>query len=167
VVFFQGCPFDCPGCFNPETHPFESRELTTPSDILKKHFDGALGLEGITISGGEPFMQPRALAELLRIAKADYNLTTLVYTGFTIDELRRRPDALDALRHIDVLVDGRFNEGLREETLLARGSANQRFIFLTDRYSEADLVMPARVEIVIRPDGKVVATGFSNLLIPC
>jgi len=163
VVFFQGCPRGCDGCFNPGTHSFEQKECLTPEALLGAHL--SKGVEGITVSGGEPFAQPRGLLRLLELSSAS-GLSAVVYTGYTIEEVME-DDARDrCLSYIDVLVDGPFVKEKAETTLLARGSTNQRIHLLTTRYSMADLYMQARAEVIIGPDGVVRKTGFSSLGAP-
>ena len=159
VVFFQGCTAKCAGCFNPDTHSFEARLLITPTQLFEQHL--RKNTEGVTVSGGEPFLQPRALTLLLRAAK-ERALSTVVYTGFTIDEIREHAAAPNVLDLIDVLVDGPFIESMKEDTLLARGSSNQSFHFLTERYGLSDFVMNGRAEIILTAGGDVIQTGFSR-----
>lgn len=161
VVFFQGCERGCPGCFNPGTHPTETGNLLSVQEIFSRYYSP--GIEGLTVSGGEPFLQPSGLARLLKTAKEDYNLTTVVYSGFLLDALRKTPEYGPCLEFIDVLIDGPFEEGKKEQTLLARGSTNQKFHFLTSRYSLSDFVMPGKVEVAIWPDGTITETGFSRI----
>jgi anaerobic ribonucleoside-triphosphate reductase activating protein len=160
VVFAQGCGLKCPGCFNTALHTFESAIEIEPKALLKEHL--LKGIEGITVSGGEPFEQPQPLLALLKEAKEKYHLTTVVYSGFTHKELLKMSESRNALAYIDVLIDAMFKEEEKESTLLARGSTNQSFIFLTDRYTLKDFYMPAKVEISIGPDGAITGTGFSN-----
>lgn len=159
VVFFQGCARSCPGCFNPQTHSFEPRELMSVEGIMA-HLPAA-PVEGITVSGGEPFMQAEGLAALLAEA-VRRGLGTVVYTGFRMEELGGEA-ACSCLSLIDVLVDGAYDEARPETTLLARGSANQRFHFLTGRYGVEDFIMPGKVEITIAANGAVTETGFSQI----
>lgn len=128
TVFAQGCPHHCPGCHNPETHSASGGRETTMEEILTE-IDGNPLLSGITLSGGEPFMQPSPLARLARQVHAR-GLDVWCYTGFTLEELLQKHNpAIDALlAEVDVLVDGRFQEELRDLTLRFRGSANQRII---------------------------------------
>lgn len=160
VIFFQGCARHCEGCFNLDTHSFEEKEFVTPEALLGKHL--STGIEGITISGGEPFMQPRGLFRLLVLAAAS-GLSTLVYTGFTLDEVLDDQAKARCLEYIDVLVDGLFDRKSLEPSLLARGSSNQKIHFFTSRYSLEDLYMPGKVEVIIGPDGDIRKTGFSSL----
>ena len=160
VVFFQGCDKNCPSCFNPDTHSFEIVSLYSPAGIFEKY--PPTQIEGITVSGGEPFLQPDGLLELLRVSKENYRLSTVVYTGFTYKELKQKLNCQACLEFIDVLIDGRYDESRKETTLLARGSTNQKFYFLTNRYNKKYFFMPGKVEILIGKDG-VVTTGFSRI----
>jgi anaerobic ribonucleoside-triphosphate reductase activating protein len=160
VVFTQGCKQNCPGCFNKELHPFDGGMQIDPTAIIKEHFSEEL--EGITISGGEPFEQPKALFELVKRAKEKYGLTTVVYTGFDYATLSESAEAKASYEFIDVLIDGAFMEREPEGSLLARGSTNQSFVFLSKRYSLKDFYMPGKVEIFIGPDGTITGTGFSD-----
>lgn len=160
VIFTQGCNLGCAGCFNTALHPFEGGFKTSPELVLKEELSKEI--EGITVSGGEPFEQPGALLALLKEAREVYGLTTVVYSGYGYTELLEKEETKEALQYIDVLIDGRFKEDSLEPTLLARGSTNQSFIFLTDRYSLKDFYMPGKVEISISPDGTITSTGFSN-----
>lgn len=160
VIFFQGCARDCEGCFNPDTHSFETRKLLSVKDIV----NGLTGqAEGVTVSGGEPFMQAHGLKALLKAVKGS-GLTTVVYTGFSYDELMARKEASECLEYVDVLIDGAFMEEEKEETLLARGSKNQKFHFLTPRYGIRDFYMPGRLEVTIGKDGTITETGFSKVI---
>ncbi|MFQ5736147.1 MAG: 4Fe-4S single cluster domain-containing protein [Thermodesulfobacteriota bacterium] len=160
VVFFQGCSRNCPGCFNPETHAFGPGELLTAAQILDRL--PKAGIEGITVSGGEPFAQPRGLSSLLGAAR-EKGLSTVVYTGFVLSELPAAGAARACLEDIDVLIDGGYEEARTEPTLLARGSSNQELHFLTSRYRMEDFRMPGKVELTIGRDGVITETGFSQI----
>ena len=160
VIFFQGCTQNCTGCFNPETHTLEKVILYTPEDIFKKHLKP--NIDGITISGGEPFRQEKALLHLLKIAKEYYNLSTIVYTGFIYENLKNSKISRLCLKYIDLLIDGKYDESKKENSLLPRGSTNQRFLFLTDKFQLEDLYMTAKVEVHIATDGTIIKTGFNK-----
>ncbi|MBI5888315.1 MAG: 4Fe-4S cluster-binding domain-containing protein [Deltaproteobacteria bacterium] len=162
VVFFQGCERRCYGCFNPDTHPFEKRLAYGVNELFERHLSGRI--EGMTVSGGEPFMQAKGLQELLECAQTEHGLSTVVYTGFRLEDIRLSKYMSAALPFIDLLVDGAYNGQMPEPTLLARGSTNQSFCFLTDRYCLDNLYMPAKAEITISPDGTVTGTGFGRTL---
>jgi len=128
TVFVQGCPHHCPGCHNPQTwNPDGGREVDTKTliaDFCKNQL-----LDGITLSGGEPFAQPEACAELARAAQA-HGMSVWVYSGYTYDELLLRPEAAQLLEVCDVLIDGPFIQEQRTLALPWRGSRNQRVIWL-------------------------------------
>jgi len=89
-------------------------------------------IEGITISGGEPFLQAEALADFLDLVLAKRpELTVMSFTGYLKEDLSW-PEALRLLDHLDLLVDGPYIEELNDNQGL-RGSSNQRFHFLTPR----------------------------------
>jgi len=159
VVFFQGCTRNCKGCFNPATHSMEPARMLRPADILSNYPDN---IEGVTISGGEPFQQPDGLTELLMLSQS-YDLSTVVYTGYLIEELLANYALKRPLKFIDALVDGPFEADKLEPTLLARGSTNQRIHLLTERYKEEDFILPAKSEFIIAPDGTMTGTGFGAI----
>lgn len=128
VVFAQGCRHNCPGCHNPQTHPFEGGILTEVDEILERMRRNPL-LDGLTLSGGDPFEQADAFAELAEKAKRA-GLHVMTYTGYRYEELlsERNPEWMRLLEATDVLVDGRFESALKNDLLPFRGSSNQRMI---------------------------------------
>lgn len=157
VVWVQGCPLACPGCWNPDTWTFARRTLRE-TDELMAEITATDGIEGATFTGGEPFMQARALADLgSKIRRA--GLSLFVFTGYELDELKS-PDARALMAVTDVLVTGRYVEAERTHALPWRGSANQRVHFLTDRYNFRDMHQAADAEVRIDSDGTLTLTGF-------
>ncbi len=166
VVFFQGCNRGCPGCFNPQTHSQNSNKAMTAAGIFSGYFkvpgpSSGAAVEGLTVSGGEPFLQPEGLCELLKTAKIEYGLTNVVYTGYLMDELLVRDGTEEILGYVDVLIDGPFKNEYKESSLLARGSTNQTLHLLSKRYREEDFLMKGKIEIIISKDGAITRTGFS------
>jgi anaerobic ribonucleoside-triphosphate reductase activating protein len=162
VVWFQGCTLGCPGCFNPTTHDAAGGRAV-PLDELARDLAAAAatGIEGLSLSGGEPLQQPEAARALLDAARA-LGLSTLAFSGYTIEEIRALPGGPDVLAHLDVLIDGRYVA--RERLAIGlRGSANQRIQLLTDRYSRRDVEDTPVAEIRIGPTGDVVLTGVDPL----
>ncbi len=128
TVFMQGCPYGCPGCQNPQTHdPMGGREADT-EEVREKLRKNPL-LDGLTLSGGEPLMQPEAAAEMAAMARK-MGLNVWCYSGDTVENMLKKQDpaVMAALRLIDVLVDGPFVAAQRSLDLLFRGSKNQRLI---------------------------------------
>lgn len=143
AIFTQGCPHHCPGCHNPESHDFQSGTVWTLDDVEKKFSDNPL-LDGVTLSGGEPFSQPAACAELARRAHA-HKLNVWVYSGYTYEQLcamaEENNDVRRLLDEADVLVDGPFLLAERSLELDFRGSRNQRLIDLNATRSQGKLVL--------------------------
>jgi anaerobic ribonucleoside-triphosphate reductase activating protein len=128
VVFTQGCPRSCPGCQNPQTHPFSGGKVVDIRSLFKEFCENPL-LQGITFSGGEPFCQPAPLAELgRRVHERGKDVTS--FTGYLYEELRamHSPDIDALLAQTDVLIDGPFILAERDLSLRFRGSRNQRVI---------------------------------------
>ncbi len=126
TVFTQGCPHGCPGCHNPQTHdPAGGKERTT-EEIIREMLDNPL-TDGLTLSGGEPFCQPEDCAVLAAAARKA-GLNVWAYTGYTYEELLRKPEVMPLLELVDVLVDGPFVLEKRSLACKWRGSTNQRLI---------------------------------------
>ena len=157
VLWVQGCPLACPGCWNPDTWAFERRDLRSVEDLAAVIL-ATQGIEGVTVTGGEPFAQARALTELAERVRAA-GLSVFVFTGYDLDELTR-PEHLALFAVTDVVVAGRYLEAERTFDLPWCGSGNQRVHFLTDRYNPADMTDAANVEFMISVDGTTVVTGF-------
>ena len=128
AIFTQGCPHGCPGCHNPQTHDFNGGTLIDPLRLLPEIDENPL-LSGITFSGGEPFVQPKALLPLAREIKKR-GLHLLIYSGYTYEQLMDMEVCREILKLVDVLVDGKFIEDLYSPYLEFRGSSNQRIIKL-------------------------------------
>ena len=136
VVWFQGCAFDCPGCIAAEMNRSDDFDLTTPSDLVERVLKIS-GIEGVTLSGGDPFDQPLdLLADFLEDLKRRSELSVMCYTGRTLDQLRRgEPNDVTAriLKRLDILIDGLYVESLNDGSAW-RGSSNQQIHFLSPRY---------------------------------
>ena len=137
AVFMQGCQRNCAGCHNPETHDLNGGRLIDTTEIISAIKKNPL-LNGITLTGGEPFLQVAAADELALAAK-NLGLNVWCYTGFTFEELP--PDAEPLLENIDVLIDGEFIENLRDLELQFRGSSNQRIIDIKKTRKQNKIVL--------------------------
>lgn len=153
VIWTQGCNHNCKGCHNPQTHDLFGGYLEDTDSIVKEICNLKLH-RGITLSGGEPFMQSESLLDVARAAKKN-KLDVWAYTGYTFEELLDKRNTsyfnnLNLLRNIDVLVDGKFIEVKKDISLKFRGSSNQRIIdvqkslrnkkiYLHEEYMKEDL----------------------------
>lgn len=128
VVWTQGCQHKCPQCHNPQTHNMFGGRLTTVSEVIAE-IDKYN--QNITLSGGDPALQPLPCSVIARHAKSK-GLDVWMYTGYTFEDLMQIMNGsagmYDLLHNIDVLVDGRFRYQQKSLDILYRGSTNQRII---------------------------------------
>nr|WP_320415608.1 anaerobic ribonucleoside-triphosphate reductase activating protein [Candidatus Contubernalis alkalaceticus] len=143
VVYGQGCLHACPGCHNPETQDLEGGSLVSPEEIAKKIEKNPL-LDGVTYSGGEPFLQAEAFAQLAEIVKP-WGLNLVIYTGYTFEFLlnksRKDLSCYKLLKSTDLLIDGPYLQEKRDIKLLYRGSYNQRIINIPRTLSSGALCL--------------------------
>ena len=141
TIFTQGCLHHCPGCHNPQTHDPEGGSWADTEDILAAAAENPL-LDGITLSGGDPFLQPVPCLALAEGAhKIGLNVWT--YTGYTWEALLEENDVekLALLKETDVLVDGPFLLAERSLELRFCGSRNQRLIDVKKSLAEDKVVL--------------------------
>ncbi|MGI6175318.1 MAG: anaerobic ribonucleoside-triphosphate reductase activating protein [Christensenellales bacterium] len=132
VIFTQGCTHHCSGCHNPQTHAMDGGHWMEISVLAARILENPL-LDGVTFSGGEPFLQAEALAVLGRTVKK-HGLDIVTYTGYTYEALQKmkhiRPDIQALLHATDILIDGPYIQEQKDLALAYRGSKNQRIIRL-------------------------------------
>lgn len=141
TIFTQGCLHHCPGCHNPQTHDPEGGSWADTEDILAAAAENPL-LDGITLSGGDPFLQPVPCLALAEGAhKIGLNVWT--YTGYTWEALweENAPEKIALLKETDVLVDGPFLLAERSLELRFCGSRNQRLINVKKSLAEDKVVL--------------------------
>jgi len=161
VLWVQGCPFRCAGCFNPAFLRFGGGRLVAVEEVASWMFAEA-DTEGVSFSGGEPFAQAAALAQLGERLRAR-SKGILIFTGYEASTLRasRNLGVRRLLAVGDLLVAGPYDrERPHAHPMLT--SANQELVFLTDRYRGWDPVQ-RRSEYRIGTDGRVTVTGFPEL----
>lgn len=162
VVWVQGCLRECPGCFNPASWSFEINQLMSIDTLAQKILSNPRN-EGVTFSGGEPFWQAPALAELARQVKAA-GLNVMSFTGFTLEQLRSPSapaGAEDLLEQLDVLIDGAYIEPLavnRPDSLVS--SSNQRVHLFNPDLSDRLTWASDQIEIHVLKDGSRIITGY-------
>lgn len=162
-IWTQGCKKHCPGCWAKDTWEFDTGTKYSVKElfslIIKEN-----NIEGVTFLGGEPFEQSRELAELSSLVKS-HGLSVVCFTGYTIEELKSKnnKDVNMFLSHIDLLIDGGFE---KENYDLSRpwiGSSNQRYIFLSDVYTQEDIdKYKNKIEVHINPNGKLEINGMGD-----
>lgn len=134
VIWVRGCHKNCTNCISKDWQQNDNNYIsyeTLLEEILAKKDK----LEGITLSGGEPFLQAYPLSLLFKKIKALTNLSIIVYTGYRIEELYAKDDIdiINMINESDIIIDGEYIEELNNDRGII-GSQNQRFNFITDRY---------------------------------
>lgn len=162
VVWVQGCLRECPGCFNPASWSFDINQLVSVETLAHRILSNPRH-EGVTFSGGEPFWQAPALAQLAHLVKAE-GLNVMSFTGFTLERLQSSyapAGAPELLAELDLLVDGPYVEALAinsPNSLVS--SSNQRVHVLNPALSDRLTWASDQLEIHILKDGSRIVTGY-------
>lgn len=156
VIWVQGCKFHCKGCFNPETHPYTKGHLVE-IDELAEMINGDKEIEGITISGGEPLDYPKQLEALLY--KIKNSLTSIIYSGFTVEEISQNESLKKLIKMSDLAIVGRYDDTLPHPYL------GKKFINSTNRVDIEYFQLRHIVEYTLNGN-KMTKTGiFKNNVI--
>lgn len=133
VIWVHGCCFDCEGCLavNTKNGAFEEIEVSRLARRIAKS-----SCEGITVSGGEPFLQAAALLELIKEVKSIRDIGVIIYSGFTMDEIKNDAQKSPLLAFTDILIDGKYIQELDDGRAYV-GSSNQIIHYLSPRYAAA------------------------------
>ena len=133
ALWVHGCCFSCEGCLAKEMNAGPYRECT--SEELANIFLGVKDTEGITISGGEPFLQAEELADMLDLIKSKRDYGVIIYSGFLKEQLEddKKNATQRLLHHADILIDGHYEQTL-DDGKPYRGSSNQKIHLTTERY---------------------------------
>lgn len=162
VVWVQGCKRGCSGCFNPDSWSFEINQLISIEELANKILNNPRN-QGVTFSGGEPFWQASALAELAKILKTA-GLNVMSFSGFTLAELKSKNAPVGAeelLSQLDILIDGPFVESLaiHSPNSLVSSSNQQVRVFNPALKNQLNWASD-RIEIHVLKDGTRIFTGF-------
>lgn len=169
AIWLQGCLKRCPGCCNPHFLPIRPAQIITPAELIGRILDAKTkhNIEGITLLGGEPFLQATGLAEVAECVQAA-ELSVMIFTGYVLEELveDRFSGAERLLASTDVLVDGEYEKNQPENQRNWAGSTNQRFHYLSDFYDSCIETSPQAVtnEWRIDANGKIVDNGLPYTL---
>jgi anaerobic ribonucleoside-triphosphate reductase activating protein len=145
VIFTQGCPHQCPHCHNPETWDNNGGKEYSVRQVIRLLKQQKKTKQGVTFSGGEPFLQAAELAEAA-LAAHQKGWDVVTYTGYTYEELIRLindgNDGVEALLFAsDILIDGKYIHKLRGIELQFRGSSNQRIIDVAKTREKGRIVL--------------------------
>jgi anaerobic ribonucleoside-triphosphate reductase activating protein len=129
-IYFSGCTHSCKGCHNKESWCPDNGKLVNLEyleEIVNEINSNPL-LDGITLSGGDPLYNPEEMLEIVKYLKEKTGMNIWLYTGYTIEELRKDNKRMAVLEYVDTIVDGKFVQELYDPLLKFRGSSNQRII---------------------------------------
>ena len=167
AVWFQGCPFRCEGCYSPAWIP-DVPNRSIPADQLAYALLEDPRIQGVTISGGDPFFQPEALFDLLvSLRKMQPDISILVFTGYLLAQLENRKEwrGLSAyMPLIDVLIDGLYIEALNDDVGL-RGSSNQGFHYFSNRHINDNLETLPRLNEITVTNESIQLVGIPTLVL--
>lgn len=162
VVWVQGCQRECPDCFNPSSWSLTANQLVSIEELTDRIISEPAN-QGVTFSGGEPFLQATALAALAKQIKAA-GLNVMSFTGYTLSELRSptAPEgSTDLLNQLDILIDGPFVSALAiHKPDSPVSSRNQRLHIFNPAFADKIDWASDQTEIHILKDGTRVFTGF-------
>ena len=139
TIYCAGCPNRCPGCHNPQSWDITNGNEVDIEDILKVILSDPFA--DVTFSGGDPMFQPVGFTALAKAVKERSGKNIWCYTGYLFEDLLENIQQRELLDYIDVLVDGRFVEVLKDETLRFRGSSNQRVINVSESLKRGSVVL--------------------------
>ncbi|WP_342252525.1 4Fe-4S single cluster domain-containing protein [Spiroplasma endosymbiont of Amphibalanus improvisus] len=151
VLWTQGCVINCKGCCNQSMIPLINKNIVLVKELFAKILEAKneFKIEGITVFGGEPFIQPRAMEELFDLCQKN-NLTVIAFSGFYYEDLLRKYP--NVIKNLDVLVDGPFMIDKLDKKRRLVGSTNQRVFYLTDKYKNSEYFEANEIEVEIDLD---------------
>jgi anaerobic ribonucleoside-triphosphate reductase activating protein len=156
MIHLQGCNLGCVGCFNPESWSFKENKLV---DIYKlADRITVCNPEGLTISGGEPFLQPKPLLEFIKYFDKSFQKGILIYSGLYEEELKKIPEYEEILDYVCVIVSGRYDQTKRIHNSLL-SSSNQKFIWGKNPKIFEEELQNQKFEI-IEQNSEFILTGF-------
>lgn len=162
-VWVQGCAHRCDGCFAQSLWDPDGGSEIDVREIIRSLDKNRDALRGITLLGGEPFDQAKELSIIAAYAH-EIGLDVIAFTGYLIEELQSRPDAMKFLDHVDLLLDGEYKKELRDFSRPLVGSSNQRFLYLSARITPEEMAAyKNRFEIRTDSSGAIRINGMGNL----
>jgi len=130
AIWVQGCLRRCNGCISQDSQAIDGGYEAEIADLAEAIINNS-NIEGITISGGEPFLQSEALLDLVRRIKLKKDIGVIIYTGNDFEEIKE--NKLTEL--CDIIIDGKYIDDLNDGLSL-RGSSNQNVCLITERYAK-------------------------------
>ena len=163
TIWVQGCRNACPGCYSTALWDTAGGHEADADQIITQ-IRQTPDIEGITFLGGEPMEQAASLARIAAAARTS-GLSVLTFTGLLYEDILQEadPDKLELLAYTDLLIDGPYLQAQHDTSRPWVGSKNQRYLFLTDRYSMADIEKCRnRVEFRLDKNGILRLNGMGD-----
>ena len=135
AIWVQGCKKRCAGCISKDSQPLDGG-YEEDVDLLASDIINVPDIEGVTISGGEPFLQAESLVYLIKKVKEKKDIGVIIYTGMLFEEIKES----GLVKVSDLIIDGEYIDELNDNLSL-RGSSNQQMHLITERYKEEAIVM--------------------------
>lgn len=156
VLWLQGCDLGCIGCWNTETWSFEKKILKTVYEVFEEILNLKDTIDGITFTGGEPFLQSDELSKLAQLLKENTNLNIQIFSGFDISELQSNSQKA-LLDYTDILVSGRYDKNKPN---------NNQCIYVLNKDIDPWQFNNSDVQMDIDENGNIKMTGYpTNKLI--
>jgi anaerobic ribonucleoside-triphosphate reductase activating protein len=142
VIFTQGCFHKCPYCHNPDSWAVNAGKEFTVREVIRMIKKSKKNIQGITFSGGEPFLQAKELSEIAETVHK-IGLDVVTYTGFTYEQLieKNDTDINSLLFTSDILIDGKYIHELKSNAIPFCGSSNQRVINMSDTLKNNEITL--------------------------
>ena len=161
-IWTQGCSIRCKGCAN--SHMWNKAEGTIFEvdkmvELINSYKDK---IEGITFLGGEPLDQIEAVTYISKKVQ-ELGLTVLVFTGYEYQTISTKKEVQELVKHIDILIDGRYDETKRDFSRAWVGSSNQNYYFFSDKYDKSIITkFKNKIEVRIDKNNKISLNGMGN-----
>lgn len=143
TIFFSGCTFNCKGCFNKVAQDFNyGKPYTKETEDLLISYVKDKNVKGLCILGGEPFQQDLdVILNLVKRIKEETDKPIYIWTGYDFNSLIKDTKKLEVLKHVDVVIDGKFEEDKKDLTLKHKGSSNQREVDVKKSLEKGKVVL--------------------------
>lgn len=163
AIWMQGCKKRCKGCINPEGQNLNGGYEISVEEIINEILQFKT-ITGVTISGGEPFIQYKELCDLVDIIKRVSDLDVMLFSGYSLSEIKEMyPNCMNLLNKIDIFIDGEYIIEENDNSMF-RGSNNQKIYMFTPKYieykSQIELSKQREFSFEIKDDGDVFFVGI-------
>ena len=150
VIWVQGCRLHCKNCFNPETHSFSAKRLMDIEEILYL-IQNDRSINGVSFSGGEPLEYPEAILEIIKGLPP--RLNSILFSGYTLDEILKSSAKLAVVKKADLSILGRYDDSLSHPYL------GKKFVKTSNSVDLEYFRKPFRIEYRIE-DKEITKTGI-------